>query len=289
MHQLENDLVQLKVKENGAELCSLYHKRNKLEYIWTGEPRFWARHAPLLFPVVGKLKEDIYRLNGRTYTLAQHGFARDLPWRLLAKTRNELCFQLEETAETLKKYPFRFRLNAVFQLEGEVVSIAYTVRNCSKDPMPFSIGAHPGFNCPLTAQDSFEDYFLEFEKEEDLSRLLLQSGLRTGESQLILKDTKVLPLSRELLEEDALVFKEMQSAWVALRSSKQTHGLKLSFANFPYLGIWTKSESSPFICIEPWFGVADTLEGQPDIREKEGIRMLKPEEEFSCTYSIELF
>lgn len=288
-HQLENALVQLKVKETGAELCSLYHKGNEIEYIWAGEPQFWARHSPLLFPVVGKLKEDFYQLNGKSYTLAQHGFARDLPWRLLGKTTNELRFQLEETPETLKTYPFRFQLNGVFQLEGQMVSITYTVKNCSKEPIPFSIGAHPGFNCPLTAQDNFEDYFLEFEKEENLSRLLLQKGLRTGKSQTILTNAKILPLSRELLEEDALVFKGVQSDWVALRSSAHPHGLKLTLKGFPYLGIWTKSKSSPFVCIEPWFGVADTLEGQPDIREKEGIRLLKPEEEFSCGYSIELF
>lgn len=288
-YQLENAHVRLRVKEAGAELCSLYHKQHNIEYLWKGDPQHWGRHAPLLFPVVGKLKENSYRLNERAYNLPQHGFARDLDWTLVEEKENSLLFVLQDSAETREKYPFHFVLEAMFRLEGASVSITYTVKNSGKQEMPFSIGLHPAFTCPLLSGGAFEDYYLEFEKKESLSKQLLQDGLRTGEVQPVLQKESRLPLSRELFREDALVFEGVQSNWLALHSHTHPHGVKVFFNNFPYLGIWTKSESSPFICIEPWYGVADSLEGQSDIRMKEGIHILPAEKKFSCTYSIEVF
>ncbi len=288
-HQLENEYVQLKIKEHGAELCSLFHKGHGIEYIWKGDPQVWGRHAPVLFPIVGKLKDNAYQLKGESYHLGQHGFARDLVWQLKEKSSDTLQFELHESADTYHKYPFRFQLEVIFKLQAESVSVSYTVKNTGEEAMPFSIGAHPAFNCPLTGSDRFEDYYLEFEREETLSRQLLLNGLRTGKTRLVMKGDKKLQLSRDLFKEDALVFEGVRSQWVALRSTTHSHGLKISFENFPYLGIWTKSESSPFLCIEPWFGVADRLQGQKDILEKEGIRLLAPGDAFSCTYSVSVF
>ena len=288
-HQLENAYVQIKANEQGAELCSLYHKGHGIEYIWTGDPQVWGRHAPVLFPIVGKLKENSYRLNEKTYHMNQHGFARDFPWTLVEERENALTFRLQESAETLEKYPFRFVLDAEFSLDGTAVSVTYTLQNRNEEEMPFSLGAHPGFNCPLTAESRFEDYYLEFEQKETLSKQLLQDGLRTGEDRPVLQEERKLPLSRELFREDALVFEGVQSDWIALRSYIHPHGVKVSFKGFPYLGIWTKSGTSPFVCIEPWYGVADKQKGQADIHQKEGICLLKAGERFSCTYTIEVF
>lgn len=288
-HPLENAHIQVKVKEQGAELCSLVHKGNGIEYLWPADPQVWARHAPVLFPIVGKLRGDTYQLNGEAYQMGQHGFGRDFPWALVDKSENTLTFQLQESAETLKKYPFSFALEAIFSLLDAAVSVSYTLTNTNKEEMPFSIGAHPGFNCPLAAESRFEDYYLEFEKKENLDKQLLKDGLRTGSTAAVLQNTNILPLSRELFKEDALVFEGVHSRWVMLGSRRHSHGVKVFFEGFPYLGIWTKSQNSPFLCIEPWYGVADSLEGSTDFRMKEGVQLLKPGQSFACAYTIEVF
>lgn len=288
-HQLENAHIQVKVNAQGAEVCNLVHKKHGIEYLWTADPQEWPRHAPVLFPIVGKLKDDAYLLNGKIYPMGQHGFARDLPWALVDKSRDSLTFRLEESDETLKKYPFSFVLEAKYSLRGTAVSVTYALKNSSKEDLPFSLGAHPGFNCPLIAESRFEDYYLEFEKEENLHKQLLKNGLRTGSTEPILQNSNILSLSQQLFKEDALVFEGVQSDWVVLRSRKHAHGVKVFFEGFPYLGIWTKSETSPFLCIEPWYGVADRQEGSVDFRMKEGVRLLKPGQSFACTYTIEVF
>lgn len=289
-HQLENEHLSVSVKEKGAELCSLRHKKNGLEYVWNASPDVWARHAPVLFPIVGKLKNDTYTFNGEKFSLPQHGFARDLNWKVLGKVDSRLSFVLHQTAETLSKYPFEFELRAVFTIEEDVLSITYQVKNNSSGQMPFSIGAHPGFICPLEEGERFEDYYLEFQKEEILERQLLTGGHRNGKTESVLKQEKELPLSYGLFAKDALVFEGVQSEWVAVKSRKGKHGLEAEIKGFPYLGIWTKGGAgSNFICIEPWFGVADKENHNGNIMEKEGIRILSPGHEFSCTYRLRVF
>ncbi len=288
-YQLENKLLSVTVKEQGAELCSIRNTRSEIEYIWGADAEVWGRHAPVLFPIVGKLKDNQYFLKGKEYSLPQHGFGRDKDWLLIDRDDNSLTFQLKEDSETLQKYPFEFELRALYSLEGSSLSITYTVWNKSKEDMPFSIGAHPGFNCPLQEGEEFEDYFLEFEKPETLSRELLNFGLRTGEKQLVLENQNELPLEKKLFSKDALVFEGVQSEWISLKSRKSGHGLQIGIKGFPYLGVWTKAGGSEFICIEPWYGVADREDSGLDILKKEGIRLLPPEDKFSCSYSIKVF
>ena len=288
-HQIENELLNVTVKEQGAEICSIRHQDSGIEYIWGANANVWGRHAPVLFPIVGKLQDNKYSLKGREYSLPQHGFGRDKDWELAEKGENSLSFRLNEDSETLKNYPFAFELKATYSLNGNTLTVTYQVQNRSEEDMPFSIGAHPGFNCPLKNGEQFDDYYLEFEKPETLSRNLLNNGLRTGEKSLFMENKKELPLTEELFSQDALVFEGVQSDWVALKSRKSAHGIHFGIRGFPYLGIWTKAGNNEFICIEPWYGVADRMEGQEDLFQKEAIQVLPPAATFSCSYSMKFF
>lgn len=290
-YQLENEYILASFKEAGAEMCRLRHKKNGIEYLWNANPEVWARHAPVLFPIVGKLANNLYRFNGREYSLPQHGFARDMDWKFEEKKENSLSFSLRDNEETLTKFPFSFQLSTIYSLQENRLSITYQLQNNSSGEMPFSIGAHPGFNCPLREGEEFSDYYLEFEKPEKLERQLLNNGFRAGgKVALPLQHEKELPLSQHLFDQDALIFEGVKSDWIALKSRKHAHGLEVNIKGFPYLGIWAKPGGSDFVCIEPWYGVAD-LDGvqREDIRQKEGIIVLPEGKSFSCTYSIRLF
>lgn len=290
MHQLENEYLLVQVKEQGAELCSLRQKDSGLEYLWQADPAVWARHAPVLFPIVGKLKDDRYRLNGKSYDMSQHGFARDMDWILEERTAERLVFFLKENEKTLQHYSFAFELRTIYALDKEVLSISYEVKNSQEEEMPFSIGAHPGFQCPLQDGEQYEDYYLAFEKPEELNRQLLKDGLRTGQTRpLNLAQGTQLPLQTALFKDDAIVVEGVKSDWLELRSRKHSHGLRFEIKGFPYLGIWSKPGTRQFICLEPWYGVADREGGQEDIRQKEGINLLPAGECFRCSYSIRLF
>lgn len=293
-HLLENEQLRVKVKEEGAELCSLQHKKNGLEYLWQADPAVWARHAPVLFPIVGRLKDNRYQYEGKTYTMGQHGFARDHQWELEASRPGQLVFLLKETAKSLQHYPFSFELRTIYSLEGDTLSVAYEVKNINEGEMPFSIGAHPGFRCPLQEGEAYEDYYLRFEKEESLNRQLLTDGLRNGKTSPVpLQNGRELPLDTSLFKSDAIVLEGVASSWLELRSRNHAHGLRFTMEGFPYLGIWTKPGNHEFICLEPWHGVADKLEAEniaaTDIRQKEGIRILPGGEKFRCRFEITLF
>lgn len=291
VYQLENEFLLASFKEAGAEICRLRNKKNGIEYLWNADPAVWTRHAPILFPIVGRLTENRYHFNEQEYSLPQHGFARDMEWKFEEKKDNSLTFSLQENEETLAIYPFSFQLKTVYSLQEDRLSITYQVQNNNREEMPFSIGAHPGFNCPLRKDEEFSDYYLEFEKPEKLERQLLNNGFRAGgKVPLPLQHEKELPLSQHLFDQDALVFEGVKSDWIAIKSRNHAHGLEVHIKGFPYLGIWAKPGGSEFLCIEPWYGVAD-LQGtqRKDIRQKDGIIVLPAEKAFSCTYSIRLF
>ncbi|EMR00873.1 aldose 1-epimerase family protein [Cesiribacter andamanensis] len=287
LHTLQNTLVSASFKEQGAELCSLRRKDTGLEYLWEGNADIWGRHAPILFPIVGRLRDNTYRLEGREYSLPQHGFARDKSWQTAKEGADRLLFRLTSDADTRQHYPFDFELLLGYHLEENRLSTTYRVKNTGAAELPFSIGAHPGFRCPLLPNEAFSDYYLEFEKAETLERQLLQHGLRTGKTSPVLNGQLHLPLNEALFKDDALVFAGVRSSYVVLKSRKNTHSIRVDIEGFPYLGIWTKSGGAPFICLEPWYGVTDPAEArQQDFRKKEGIQRLAAGQQFECSYAI---
>jgi galactose mutarotase-like enzyme len=286
MHLIEQNQYRIAVKQEGAELCSFLDKAQMLEFIWQADPKVWPRHAPVLFPIVGKLQDDTYSYKGQEYQLPQHGFARDQKFDLLEKTDNSLTFELRENSTTLKHYPFRFVLQIQYLLDNNSVTIRHRVSNPADEDMYFSLGAHPGFNCPLQAGEFFTDYFLEFEKPETLERYLIEKGLLNGQTEKVLNKKSVLPLRDSLFAKDAIVLKSFASNRLTLRSNHNPNEVTVSFEGFPYLGIWSKPVGASFLCIEPWHGIASTIGSSTDLTHKEGIKRLAPGKDFSCSYTI---
>jgi len=289
LHVLENEWIKTEISVHGAELQSIFHKQIQLEYLWQGDSSYWPRRAPILFPIVGKLKENIFNYQDKTYSLPQHGFARDKKFEVIHKTTSKIIFRLQSTEETLKQYPFHFILDIGYSIFESQVIISYTVQNSENNKdLIFSIGAHPGFLCPLKAHEQFNDYYLEFDKEESLERVLLEGGLRSSAMEAIQISEKILPLHQDLFEvKDAIVLKGMKSDRISLKSKNHGNGLHFNFKGYPWFGIWSKP--GPFICLEPWMGVADDVLSNQDFTEKEGIQRLAAGKHVSYSYSIELF
>lgn len=286
---LENDCLQLTVQSKGAELVSVVNKKNKKEYLWQADSKYWNRHAPVLFPIVGKLKEDSYQFDGKEYQMSQHGFARDMDFSPVHDSKDLLTLRLEDSEVTLEKYPFRFRFDITYKLEGSAVEVSYRIQSNNNEKIYFSVGAHPAFLCPIHKNETFEEYYLEFNEVESKARHLLTNGLFNGKKENVLENSNKLPLSYSLFEKDAIVFKELKSTEISLKSALSENGVKISFDGFPYMGIWTKEPGAPFLCIEPWCGLADSQDSSGLLSEKQGIVKMEPHQVFDKNYQIEIF
>ncbi len=282
---IRNGALEISVDTRGAELTGLISLSDRMERLWQADPKIWPRHAPILFPIVGKLENDQCKIGTDVYTLSQHGFARDCEFKLLDRQPDRLLYQLSSDEQTLKKYPYRFELNVRYELRNNDLNIEYLVRNIDRQTIWFSIGAHPGFNCPFRPGEMLSDYSLEFDKPENAARHFLEDGVFSGKTERILNNTRLLPLTQDLFDHDAVIFKNLRSKKVALKSKNGAAGISVAFDGFPYLGIWSKP-GAHFVCIEPWCGVADTKGRGGDFRKKEGIISLDPDKMFTCNYTI---
>jgi galactose mutarotase-like enzyme len=269
------------IKHFGAELISLKTNQNR-EYIWEGNPEYWGKHSPILFPIVGTLKNNSFYHDGIDYHLSRHGFAREMLFELIHATENSATLSIQSSEETLKMYPFEFELQLIYTLEENNLSIEYKVFNKGKLTMPFSIGAHPAFALP----NHFENYAIAFEKEESLEYYLLENDLISNKTKKLEVQNKQIPLTYELFKNDALIFKTLQSNSLTILENEDPI-LRVHFEGFPSLGIWTKM-NAPFLCIEPWFGYSDTNENSGNLFEKEGIQILESNRTFHSKFSIEI-
>ena len=279
--QIKNQFLEASFDSLGAELISLISKGR--EYIWEGNPEFWNKQSPILFPTIGSLKNDTYFFEGEGYHLPRHGFAREKEFDVIEQKDDKIIFSLKSDEETLKVYPFIFELQIQYRLVENQLEVQYKVKNNSEDEMFFSIGGHPGF----ALSENFEDYSLVFETNDELKYSLLENHLLADETQILETVNNNLALNYSLFEKDALVFKNHQIQSVTIQKNGKDF-VKVSFKNFSDLGIWTKI-NAPFICIEPWFGHADLIKTNQKLQEKEGILSLKPNVEFKSVYFIELF
>jgi len=282
--KLENDFFEICVSSHGAELHSVCSKKLNKELLWQADEKVWARHAPVLFPIVGKLKNDSYTFEGKSYSLPQHGFARDMEFQIISNKSDSIIYELNASDETLKKYPSFFSLQIEYKLENEKLYCNYKVKNTGDTEMYFSIGSHPGFICPLMEGEQLSDYSISFEKEETALRNLLDGGLFNGIQEDVIVNKKQIPLTKELFEKDAIVLKGLNSQALQLHSNK--YNLNFFWHNMPYFGIWAKKGNEEFICLEPWAGLADSTNASGDIKEKEGIIALSPSNVFECGFGI---
>jgi galactose mutarotase-like enzyme len=287
MITLENNTLKVQIAPQGAELQSIYNVQNKLEHVWQGDPTYWSKRSPILFPIVGQLKDDTYYYKDKAYHLPRHGFAREKMFTVESENEEQVTFLLTNSEETLAVYPFEFELRVHYELQDNILSVIYDVLNTGNDTMYFSVGGHPAFGVPYEKGSAYKDYYLEFEDAEHTSRYTLQNGL-IDEAQPFLQYEKRVPLHHQLFYKDAIVLKNLLSGSVALKSDKSDHGLHFNFEQFPFLGIWA-AKDAPFVCIEPWQGIADTVQHNQQLTEKEGIVALEKGHRHQQGWSVAIF
>lgn len=288
MTHLENDQLRITIRPKGAELTSIFNKQTEIEHLWQADPTVWGWHAPNLFPVVGGCLNNQLLIDGQAYPMERHGFARQTEFVEIESTLTHAVFSLRSSDATRQNYPYEFDFQLIYELTDAQLSVTYRLVNEGGNTMYFSVGAHPAFNVPFLPGEAYEDYSLEFENDEPLqTHLLSTAGLFSGETQPVLTQNKELPLTKHLFDQDALVFKNLNSRRVTLKNNRQKHAVLVSFTDFPYLGLWAKP-GAPFVCIEPWLGCADS-EGAPvAIEQKEAIQHVAANEVFEARFTIEI-
>lgn len=285
---LENEQIFASFSTKGAELQQLQNKQTTLEYLWNGDAKFWGKHSPVLFPIVGGLKEDTYYFDGQSYELPRHGFARDREFEGHKISATEVLFLLKEDEESLKVYPFSFQLGLRYELINHSLRCSYEVLNTGDKDLWFSVGGHPAFRLPLNTGLNYDDYYLEFNKDEQLNVHQVNDNLIEDETEAIHLAAGKLPLNHQLFYQDALVLKDLKSDKITLKSDKDSHGLDFDFQGFPFFGIWAAKDAD-FICLEPWCGIADGVHHQQDLTSKEGIINLKPGKDWTRHWEVSCY
>ncbi|MGQ1785526.1 aldose 1-epimerase family protein [Saccharicrinis sp. GN24d3] len=289
IHTIQNNFLSVSVLHKGAEISSLKSLKTGQEFMWNANPDIWGSHAPVLFPIIGCLKDGKYNYKGKEYSIPKHGILRNNEnLELESISKDSLTLKYTYDAHSLKMFPFEFEFYITFKLVESKLIVDHKVVNLGDNEMLFSLGAHPGFNCPLKEGEKYSDYYLEFEHSEtDHTWNVSKEGLISGEAELVLDNTNILPLTDTLFDKDALIFKNLKSRLVSLKNKNNDTTLTLSFPDFNYLGIWAKPKA-PFVCIEPWLGIADSEDSNGNFEEKEGVIKVKAKEMFEAGFVVEL-
>lgn len=289
IYTLRNSEMEVQVSSKGGELVSL-RDADKTEYIWIGDATYWKRHAPQLFPCIGRLTNNQYRMDGALHEMGQHGFLRDYELTKVEESETSLHLQLQSDASTRQLYDRVWIVDIFYSLCGKTLSVKFQVRNCDTRTMRFGYGIHPGFNVPLNPALRFEDYRLDFPeasipKQMELTERYTISG---GMHDYALEEGRYLPLQHSLFDHDAIILKDMPHT-VTLGSQKDEKKVTVAFPDMPYLGIWHAPETdAPFVCIEPWSslpstdGVIDEFETKPDFI------TVEPEYTYTNNWSISI-
>ena len=289
LYLLRNEDLVVYVNNLGAELMSVKDAKNKTEYIWTGDPEYWGMRSPILFPFVGALNGQLYRHKGREYLMPRHGFARDMIFSKSAETEDQIWFVLDSDEKTKKSYPFDFHLAIRYRLRGRILEVRWVVTNKDTEPMYFSIGGHPAFRCPLKKGELQTDYYLGFEMEgrgNPKYHSLSRRGLYESKEQELPLEHGLYRLRRDTFKQDTMIFEKQTTRIRLMRPDKRPY-VTLTCAA-PVFGVWSPPEKqAPFICIEPWYGRCDNEGFSGDLREKEWIQRLEPNEVFEAAYFIE--
>ncbi len=279
-YKIENELFTAEIDDMGAQLHSLKSKKTGAEFLWQGDESIWYGQAPVLFPFIGQLIDNKFRYNGVEYSMQKHGFARKLPFKVRSVDGARAVFYLESDIETLKKYPFEFELEEIFELKGGALINTAIVRNKTAGEMYFSYGAHPGFNCEIGDT-------IEFELPETLETEQIDSeNLVIKEKFPVLNNEREITITANIFDKDALILSGIKSDSLKIKSPRLNRELKFNFGSCPLLGIWAKP-GAPYVCIEPWYGVGDNHDVKADVSQKRAIERLNEGESFEYTWSAE--
>lgn len=289
MIMLENDWLKVSIAHSGAEVREVIHKKNNISYMWTGNEHYWGRVSPVLFPIVGKLTDDQYQLDGETYHMSQHGFLRDVIFDVDDQTTDHVSFIVHSSGRFTDVYPYEFKVIIHYILQKDSLIVQWEVENENKQEMYFSIGAHPAFRIPLLRNETIEDYRLQLTQAHDKAVLEYELKNAMVHEKGVLHEVNEIPLTAALFENDALIYSNIER--VRLFSSRSNRGVEVTCQDFPFIGIWSKYAETdrtiaPFICIEPWHGIADMFTATGNFKEKAGINKLAPGAVFQTEYSM---
>ncbi len=291
MHVIQNDHLSIGVKQKGAELSSIKSLESGIEFMWCADPSYWGRHSCILFPVIGCVKDGQVKFGDRSYPMIKHGLVRDREWTLINERQDQLIFSFASDDETRRYYPFNFELKAVYSLVDSNCVVRYEVTTKGEDRIPFNIGAHPAFACPLVGngiqKGNRNEYRLVFnESEYQNAAIITKDGLIGVDTHLVLDNQKELLLIDRLFDNDALIFDNLNSEQVSLVDKNNKVLWTFKFGNCPHLGIWSSGRSSPFVCIEPWYGVADAPDASGQYIDKPSIQWVGPDEVWSYEHTV---
>lgn len=274
-YTLKNKELTVIFESFGATLHSI-KDNDGVEYLWQGDPDFWSGQAPVLFPICGSLRNDEAEIgDGKKTTMPRHGLVRKKEFKCTEKTGDSILFEIESNEEMLEKYPYQFKLGIRYTLEGKKISTRYIIQNKNQQTMPFQIGGHPGFCCPLYADENYEDYELVFEKQENCTvpTPVTETGLIDMEHRSeFLKNTDTLPLKHDLFSVDAVILDQLKSRAVTLKSKKHNKGIRLDFEEFPYLILWSTAKETDFVALEPWIGLSTCSDEGDRFEEKRDVQ-----------------
>ncbi|WP_281284345.1 aldose 1-epimerase family protein [Shouchella miscanthi] len=280
---MENDLLQVEIAHKGAEVQKVTHKSMAQNRMWSGDPAYWGRVSPILFPIVGGLKNETYSYKGKSYTLPRHGFLRDQIFVTDSLSKTKASFHFESSGQFAHVYPFEFTIYIQYELHENALHVHWQVVNDSNEDMLFSIGGHPAFSLPMKEGAKAEDHILTLQSEKEVTSFQVTNNL--------LKKVESLPQSFSLaphwFKDDALVYKGIDTVEIVLKEETK---LRVDLHGAPYVGIWSpykeEEEELAFVCIEPWYGIADKWDATGNLEDKEGIQRLKPSNHFKAFYQI---
>lgn len=284
---LKNDLLTVEIDSLGAELQSITANTTHHQYLWQGDPAFWGRRSPVLFPLVGAVWNGRYTMDGKEYALGQHGFARDMEFTPVdTDSDDEVWFALDADEHTLALYPRRFRLEIGYRLIGERLTVMWRVINRDECPMDFQIGAHPGFRYPQFDANDPDHGFFMFDSRKLSAQTIVEKGcVGNGLTQVTLDADGMLPLTAHTFDRDAIIFADSQVHRVSLLDKHRVPYLSLLFSA-PLVGLWSPNPDAPFVCIEPWYGRCDSVGFESDFARRAYVNHLQPGEKFEASYMI---
>lgn len=290
MQTIQNEILTVSISELGAELQSI--RKGDQEYLWQGDPAFWGRRSPILFPIVGSVWEGRYRIAGKEFQMGQHGFARDLDFKVIELNKAQVKYQVASNEETLKVYPYKFILEISYRVHDNNIDVIWEVTNPSDEKIFFQIGAHPAFYYPDFNPETKERGFLSFEPKRNLlCTKLKEKGCidPVGKNLLEIPENGLLPIDRETFDPiDTIVTEDSQMQKVTLHKNDGTPWLSMEF-DAPVVGIWSPPhKNAPFICLEPWYGRCDKAGFEGEFKEKDWVNALEPGQKFKTQYTIEI-
>ncbi|MBP2058001.1 galactose mutarotase-like enzyme [Lactobacillus colini] len=286
-HKLQNSFLTVTVSDLGAEIQSVVDNNSKREYMWQADPNVWGRHAPILFPIVGRLKDDQYTYNGNTYHMGQHGFARNSQFEVESKSDDKITLLLKSNEETKKQYPFDFELRVTYTLVNNLLEERFNVTNTDNKEMIFGIGGHPGFNLPVDEKINKNDYYFKFEPSIDHIRIPFKAPLLDWEHRYLVATDTLFEISDSLFKDDAWVFQLKGTNKVSIRTDTSDYHINVKMDGAPFVGLWSQyPKVANYICIEPWWGISDTLDSNGNLEDKIGMNRLEPGQSWNNGFSM---